>query len=283
MSVFTRLGRSLALLTFSLGGLLLGTSPCAAGTITFTGSGTVADGSSNFPVSASATFTTGGSVPAGDMQIVLTNTGAATPHNGEVLTGIFWSVHGSTPTLSLGNITLTAGSSLWSPAGPGFIASSPPNINGSWAYGDANSGPGNFHTLHNNPIFNPYTYGLSSVGNSGAISAANITLGNGGPDYGVVGAGTFPAGGPQQTPDEQNSITLIVHGVGALDAATITAAAFGYGSAPDALIPGTNDNGGNTGQDVAPEPGSIMLIATGLFAAGMTRVVRRMRKNRRAD
>ncbi len=230
-----------ALLAALAAAFLAPARPAQAGVV-FTGSatnpevGTVASGTAEFRVVGNT------------LTVVLTNTTSPrTAAQGNALTGVSFDVNGMHPTLSLTGITLTAGSQLWTSKTASTTSAS---LSGSWT--DA---------LGSSPLGD---YGVATTGFGSRFAAGNITLGNGGPNYGIVAAGTFDgtnvAFSGSQFPFVQDSLTFTFTGASGLNESQISDVKLLFGT------DGTGVVGATTGPSITavPEPSSVML---GLSAA----------------
>ncbi|GMV25947.1 MAG: hypothetical protein AMXMBFR58_19780 [Phycisphaerae bacterium] len=181
-------------------GLCVATTACAASlahaAVTFTGTGNNPE--VNALASGSATFTITGNT----LTIELTNTTSPrTASQGNALTGVSFDLDGGSPILAFTSITMTAGSELWTSKTSHTAVA---NINGSWT-----------NVLGASPLGE---YGAASTGFGGRFHGGSITLGNSGPNYGVVAAGTFDGTngvsfGGSQFPFIQDSVTLTFTGI----------------------------------------------------------------------
>jgi len=243
------------------------TAPAKANLI-FTGTGTAADGAA---LSATVDFSLTGST----FKIVLTNNNVALSQ-GSVLTNLGFSF-APAPALALpsasGSAALTAGSSLVATFG-GAIDSTP--IGAEWAYlsgGGASSG-----------------FGVGTGdGNLCGTVACGVPLD--GSAFGLVGTGTdltldgMKSGGVGNNGRTyiQDSITILItlalNSTFALS--DITSVDFQYGTGPgegDIQVPGctsgsncTTGGGGGPGPPPIPEPGSLLLLGTGLLSGAIIR------------
>lgn len=173
-------------------------SGAAQAAVTFTGSGNNPE--TGQTATGSALFSVSGNL----LTVVLTNTTAPrTTAQGNALTGVSFDIDGTGPSLSLSSTALTAGSLLWTSK---TTSTSSTNLNGSWT-----------SVLGGSPLGE---YGASTSGFGSRFNGGSISLGNAGPNYGVVAAGTFDGTnvsfGGSQFPFIQNSITLTFSGASGL-------------------------------------------------------------------
>lgn len=196
-----------------------------------------------------------------DLSVTLTNTGAATTAQGDTLTGVIFSIDGD-QTLSFDMVgptcgqTLGPGSEIWTGKTAGSNNTTDP-LCGSWT-----------SQLAASPTF-PAEFGVATTGFGGEFNGGSITLGNGGPDYGIVGANTFPtnAFGGAQFPFIQNS--LVFHFVvtsGSFTESDITGVSFLFGTRGTSVITGECLAG--CIPIIVPEPGSLALLGIGGIALG---------------
>lgn len=213
------------------------TAPAGA-TVEFTGSGINPEVNANAAGSASFTIT------GNTLTILLTNTTAPrTASQGNGLTGVVFDLIGSAPVLAFGGPSLSPGSDIWTSK---FSSNTSDPLLGSWT-----------NQLGVAPLA---AYGAAATGFAGAFSAAGITLGNGGPDYGIVAANTFDGTnvsfGGSQFPFIQRSLTLTFTGVNGISESQI-------GNVR--LLFGTDGTGVIT---TVPAPGAVALL---VVAAGIAR------------
>ena len=233
-------------------GVLVWPSMAQASPITFAGSNTGSGGH----LSASVTFDMVGSV----LQITLTNTSAANVTvAGDVLTGVFFKL-GSSQTLTPSAALLTSGSTV-------VFGSSQPlggNVGGEWAYASALAAPRGADR------------GLSAVADgtwfgNGNLRGPNLsgTVAVGGLDYGITSASDTSGTDTGSVPLIQNSVTFQLTPQTAFDPSTgVFNVSFQYG--PD--MTGTNLAGSSGGGGAVPEPGTVVLVGTGLAFAARRRL-----------
>jgi hypothetical protein len=264
--------RTTTFVLLSAWGVIVG-SETAHGAVTFSGNGI---GENSQAVSASVQF----SVSGNTLTVILANTSVnPTQSNGSVITGVVFDIE---PDL--------AGSLAFSPA------NNPSLTAGSNIYVD-HSGNGNSQVVRIDnaaPLGGSYTssltdvslgdFGVATTGGNGIFAAGPITLGNGGPDYGLVAPGTFPAGvdgqtflvgnsGPNNLPFVQNSVTFVFTFTGTLTESQIVGANFLVGTAGD-YFPGFPP----PTQTGVPEPASFVAWGIGSLAIlGMARLRSRRR------
>lgn len=203
--------------------------PAAADSITFTGSsGTLA---------ASATF----EITGGQLVVTLANTSAAdvmTPS--DVLTAVFFSLP-SGVTLTPVSALVASGSQVF------FGPSNGGNVGGEWAYASQGAssagfgifGSGNFNgpNLQGPPngAVDGLQYGLTSAGDNLSTGNAAVTGGNA-----LI----------------QNSVVLTLAVTGSLAATDVSNVTFQYGTAlTEPSFPGN---------PTVPEPGTVLLLGSGL-------------------
>ena len=243
-----------------LGIAALAMSVCGANagaSILFTGSGT---GEAGGAVSASAEFDLTGST----LSLLLTNTSGDTAAQGDALTGILFSINGAqTLSIDLGpapcDMSLGSGSAIWT---SGTTSNTTDPICESWT-DQRDVAP---------PIAGEF--GVATTGFAGNFNGGSIGLGNASPDYGIVGALTFPGTiGGSQFPLIQNALVFdFTVTSGAFAESDITGVTFLFGTQGDDTAPGTcvgNCGGGPGGQ--LPEPNALWLLGMGLVALAFTR------------
>lgn len=211
-------------------------------------------------VSASADFSTSGT----NLVITLKNTTAGgTPTKTQVLTGLFFTIDGSNPVLSLAGTGTTLGTSslLYTDA---THSTNSADLNGSYLF---LSHPGG--TLSQSF---PYEYGLGCVGAGGLFPAGQFTKGGGGDDYAIVASGTDLSLSTFKNdfPYEENSVQFTLNGFGSTDLSRITGVTFMFGSDGTGIVSGTSS---------VPEPGVAALLA----GCGVTGTLLHLRRRRRSS
>jgi MYXO-CTERM domain-containing protein len=208
----------------------------ASAAVTFSGSGNNPEVSGN--AAGSAEF----SISGNTLTVTLTNTTAPrTTAQGNALTGVAFDLIGSSPSLVLTNVALGSGAFLW---GNETSNSAPANINGSWT-----------SVLGASPLA---AYGAASSGFAGRFNGGSISLGNSGPNYGIVAADTFDGSnvsfGGSQFPFVQTSLVLTFTGVSGISEGQIGNVSILFGT-------------DGTGVIQTPTPGAIApLMLAGLAA-----------------
>jgi len=199
--------------------------------VEFTGSGLNPEVNAN--ASGSALFTITGNT----LTVVLTNTTAPrTTAQGNALTGVVFDITGGSPVLALSGIALTSGSDIWTSK---FAANTSDPLAGSWT-----------SVLGASPLA---AYGAATTGFSGAFNGGSISLGNSGPNYGIVANDTFDgtnvAFGGSQFPFIQRSLTLTFTGANGVSESQL---------ANVRILFGTDGTGVIT---TVPAPGALALLA----------------------
>lgn len=268
------------LLSTLVAGLVVFTVAARVDASVFTGGG--AYGEHGETVAAKATFTISGTT----LTITLENTTThATASNGSVITGVTFDIRPdfsndpSDPnygTLSFdptGNPSLTVGSNIFVDGNTGNGIDQTVAINNSQVLGGSYSSQ-----LTNSSLGD---FGVATTGGNGIFAAGPITLGNGGPDYGLVAAGTFTDGGsaqdrPNSLPFVQTSVTFTfnITGTRTLHESNIVGASFLVGTAGSHFA-GTLQPSNDT--TPAPEPTTMAIWGAGLGLAGFARFRRQTR------
>lgn len=217
---------------------VLAAASAADASVTFSGLGNNPEVNAN--ASGSAQFTISGNV----LTIVLTNTTAPrTTAQGNALTGVTFDLSGSSATLSLTSIALTAGSAIWTNS---TTSNTSDPLAGSWT-----------NVLGNSPL---NKYGAATSGFNGRFNGGSISLGNASPNYGIVAAGTFTGSpvsfGGSQFPFIQNSLTLTFTGVAGISESLIKDVDLLFGTDGTGIIKTT-----------IPAPGATALLGVSGLAA----------------
>ncbi len=217
--------------------LAISSTSCIADSV-WSVTGTNAETTDN--VGGTADFNVVGNV----LTLVLTDPGPKTPGQGDALSGAVWDIAGSNAKLLMTSISLTGGSELWSSG----TTTSNGAVAGSWT---------NDYTKGGNAALQE-TYGVATTGFNGAFNGSSITLGNASPDYGIVGAGTFPGSiDGSKYPFIQDSLTFTFTGVSGFTDADIDNVMFLFGSQGDGYLDGTDS--------VVPENNSLVLLSGGII------------------
>jgi len=261
--------------TFScslLCGLLLAgfvtASPAEASPVVFTGT--------SGPLSASASF----EIAGGNLVIVLTNTsGADALIPADLLTGVFFGLAGD-PALTPLSATLGSGSdvvqSVWSGSTQSVLHSNPGSVGGEFAYRNGLNQFGANQGISSS--------GLGIFGPSDRFPGANLAGSDnvGGLEFGILPAGDNPATGnvpligkPGKNGEMfiHNSVTFTFAGLPTgLTLNDISNVSFQFGtSLAEPRFPGDCiDCGPQTIEN--PEPGTLILLASGLLAGAVWNV-----------
>ena len=240
---FGFVSRMLSLVVLAAGMLFTSNTQAA---VTFSGTGLIPE--IGVDGSAEAIFTISGNT----LTVELTNT--TLPRSlaqGHSLTGVVFDIEPGSPVLTLTNTALTPGSLVWSSETSSSAATA---VNGSWT-----------DQLGDTPLGE---YGVATTGFAGAFKGNGMSLGNAGPDYGIVAANTFDgtnvAFGGSQFPFIQDSLTFTFFtGVSGISEDAISGVEFLFGT-------------DGTGRVVVPEPSTFGLLAIG----GLAMLARRRRSAR---
>ncbi|MGQ0627755.1 MAG: XDD4 family exosortase-dependent surface protein [Phycisphaerales bacterium] len=216
----------------------------ASAAVTFTGTGNNPE--VNGLASGSATF----SVSGNTLTVTLTNTTSPrTTAQGNALVGVAFDVNGSAPGLDLTSVTLGAGAAVFT---NGSTSNTSTNLNGSYT-----------DVLGASPLA---AYGASSSGFAGRFNGGSISLGNSGPNYGVVADGTFENGGGagpfggSQFPFIQSSIVLTFTGAAGISEDLINNVSILFGTDGTGVV-----------ITRVPAPSAAALLGLGALAAGRRR------------
>lgn len=229
--------RSVRTLTVLLVAAGLGVSAgTASAAVTFSGTGW------NPEVNAFASGDAEFSIAGDTLTVILTNTTAPrTTAQGNAMTGVIFDIAGGAPSLALTGTAMTAGSLLWTSK---FASTGSASLHGSWT-----------SNLGVSPLG---MYGAATTGFGGAFHGGSISIGNGGPNHGIVAAGTFDGTnvsfGGGLYPFIQNSLTLTFSGASGINESQI---------ANVLLLFGTD----GTGIVETPAPGAAVLAAMGGLVA----------------
>jgi len=226
---------------------------------TFTGTGSSANG---VATGAQADF----SISGNQLTVVLTNIGTGSIRaSGDVLSGLFFDVIGSTPTFTPVSALVTSGSSVLQ------FSSNPTNVGGEWRYQQ-------FATTGSGAGQAPARYGISSSGYDDLFGAANFN----GPDlqppqavdgiqFGLVNS-SFVAfqgnGGLDSNALVRNSVTLTLTFTGSLSESQLANVYFWYGTSQNENRP-TGQIFDPVPDNVIPEPSTAagVVVLGGLFAS----------------
>lgn len=247
--------------------ILLNPQPSSAVSI-FEGSGTNPE-TGGGGVSGQAQFTLVGST----LTLVLTSTTTANHAKGDDLTGIAFNI-ATNPTLSYSEstgIALTSGHSIFTNS---TTVNNATVLGGSWT-----------NNLGATPLGN---YGVAATGFNGAFSAAGITTGTGGPDYGIVGPNvTFTGGGFSGSafPLAKSSLTFTFSVIGgSMTESDIQNVKFLFGTAGNGIVDGTCTNCTTPPPLLhSPEPSTVFLLGSGLAGLAAWRWRRRQKRAARPD
>lgn len=223
-------------------------------------------------LAASAAFTNLG---GGNLQIVLTNTGGDALIPADVLTAFFFNC--SCGTLTPVSAVLTSGSIvLYDPDGQPAGG----NVGGEWAYETGLAGA-------------PHgaTRGIGSAGfalfgssnfNGPDLDPPDAVAGD---NYGIISNSDDPTTGNQAVtggvPLIQNSVTFVLSGYtgGTVTSNTFSNMSFQYGSGLEEPNLSGGGTGGGSGENLVPEPTSLLLLGSGL---SMTAFRMRRRKEHKS-
>ncbi|HRJ48955.1 MAG: hypothetical protein KF787_04265 [Phycisphaeraceae bacterium] len=225
--------RVFAAALFAATGLGAGTATAA---VTFSGTGLNPE--VNAFASGDAEFSIAGDI----LTIILTNTTAPrTTAQGNAMTGVAFDITGGAPSLALTSTAMTAGSLLWTSK---FASTGAASLNGSWT-----------SVLGASPLG---MYGAATTGFGGAFHGGSISLGSGGPNHGIVAAGTFDgtnvAFGGALFPFIQNSLTLTFSGASGISESQIANVLLLFGTDGQGIVE-------------TPAPGAAVLAAMGGLVA----------------
>lgn len=184
------------------------------------------------------------------LNLTLENTSGRTTAQGDALTGILFDFT-SGATLSLVSMKLDEDAALWSSESSYRTNAS---VWGSWT-----------DKLASSPRI-PATYGLATTGFNSEFNSGGITLGGGGPNYGIVAEDTLPgdfnAGNFPFVQDSMKFKMKVTTGI--LNEDDISNVRFLFGT------DGTGVVAASTGGKV-PEPASFALLGIALAAARLAR------------
>jgi hypothetical protein len=217
--------------------ILLSLGGAAPAATIFSGSGNNPEVGGN--ASGSATFNISGDT----LTIVLKNTtDPRTAAQGNVLSGVAFDLDSASPALALTGTALDGASEIWTSE---TASNTSDPLAGSWT-----------NVLGGSPLGD---YGIATTGFNGRFNGGSITLGNAGPNYGIVAADTFdgtnvPFGG-SQFPFIQDSMIFTFSGISGVSESQIENVQILFGTDGTGIITTTQ----------VPEPGT-MVLALGVVA-----------------
>jgi PEP-CTERM motif len=199
------------------------------------------DTPSGISVSATADF----NIVSNQLQIILTNTGAAATQNIDVLQALFFTVAGPSPFVTQGTSSATADTLINAPLGT--LVSSNTDIGNYWAYKSGLS----VYSLFNAGIS---ACGLGVFGPGDLIKTAGAPNGQpGGGDYGIVnGLASGNSINSNKNPYVDDTVTILLSLPAGFDLNNITGVGFQYGTALGSNTP-------------VPEPGTFVLLGSALL------------------
>jgi hypothetical protein len=229
----------------------------ASATVIFSGTGPTEN--AGHTGSGTAAFTLSGST----LTLLLTNTSGDTTDQGDALMGIVFSIAGNqTLTFDMTGPTcgmqLGGGSAIWT---DGTTSNTSDALCGSWT-----------NALAASPTI-PAEFGVAATGFGGEFNGGSITLGNASPDYGIVGASTFPGSiNGSKFPFIQNSL-LFTFGVssGTFNETDINGVSLLFGTDGTADVGTTCTRGCTSLQVPEPNPLALLGIGAALLALGRRR------------
>ncbi len=205
---------------------------------------TIFSGSGNNPeVNANASGEASFAISGDTLTVVLTNTTAPrTAEQGNVMSGVAFDIDSASPTLSLTSIALAGGSAIWTSK---TASNTSDPLAGSWT-----------DVLGASPLA---SYGVSTSGFNGRFNGGSISLGNAGPNYGIVAANTFDGSnvsfGGSQFPFIQDSLTFTFSGISGISESQISNVQLLFGTDGTGIVNAS-----------VPEPGAIFLLLIGATA-----------------